>query len=59
MNKNNKPTNRAPKKLTVADLKQVIGGLANRLDPTVEGTEVEDTSGNNGTGSSAKADSDS
>ena len=57
MNKNTKPTRSAAKKLTVEDLKRVIGGLGNHLmEPTVEGTEVEDTNGNKATGSGAKAD---
>lgn len=57
MNKNQKPTSSAAKKLTVEDLKRVIGGVGNNLlEPTVEGSEVEDTSGNKATGSGAKAD---
>lgn len=56
MNKNKKPTSSAAKKLTVEDLKQVIGGLGNHLlDPTVEGSEVEDAGGSKGSGKDAKA----
>ena len=55
MNKNQKPTSSAAKKLTVADLKRVIGGLANPLDPIVEGNNVEDTDGNKAGGPDSKA----
>jgi hypothetical protein len=56
MNKNKKPTDSAPKKLTVEDLKRVIGG--NRAQPTVEGNEVEDSSNSKASGSGSKASSD-
>ena len=55
MNKNNKPTNHASKKLTVEDLKRVIGGTANLVALTVEGTEVEDSNGAKGSGEGSKA----
>lgn len=55
MNKNQKLTDRAPKKLTIEDLKRVIGGTANLVDPTVEGDVVEDTGGNKAAGPDSKA----
>ena len=58
MNKNSKPTSSAAKKLTVADLKRVIGGLASPLDPIVEADQVEDADGNKGAGPNSKASRD-
>jgi hypothetical protein len=53
--KNNKLTDRAPKKLTVEDLKRVIGGLGDLVEDTVEGDTVEDPNGAKATGKPAKA----
>ena len=53
MNKKNNSTNQAAKKLTIEDLKQVIGGGGNPLE--VEAVQVEDTGGNKGTSSDGTA----
>jgi len=51
MNKTSKLTGNAPKKLTVADLKKVIGGgTGDHTGLTVEGAVVEDVAGNKASG---------